>query len=156
MVGALGALTAGFMTFQPAAGQDLGSDCGELARVEFATDDWPQLTVELAIDPEARQRGLMFRESMELDHGMLFVFPNESRGGFWMRNTLIPLSIAFVATDGVIVSIHDMQPLDESVHAPPRAYRYALEVNQGWFDEHGVTAGQTMQFCLGTEPPTPR
>ena len=105
-----------------------------------------ELTVELARTAAERGRGLMFREAMAEDRGMLFVFGGETRTGFWMKDTKIPLSIAFIAGDGLILETQDMEPLSEELHTPARAYRYALEVNQGWFERHGLGAGDRVEI----------
>ena len=86
--------------------------------------------------------GLMLRERLAPNHGMVFVFEDKSQHCFWMRNTLIPLSIAFIEDDGTIVSIADMAPKSEASTCPPRAVRYALEMDQGWFAKSGVSGGQ--------------
>ena len=106
---------------------------GEGARAE--------LTVELARTPAERSRGLMLRESLGEDRGMLFVFAENTTGGFWMKDTSIALSIAFIAEDGTILGIQEMEPLSTEVHGPPGPYRYALEVNQGWFQQNGFDVG---------------
>lgn len=108
-----------------------------------------RLTVEIARSPQERQRGLMFRETLAADAGMLFDFGGESTSGFWMKDTLVPLSIAFVSPEGVIVDIQDMRPLDETVHYSPRPYRWAVEANQGWFSEHGVVIGDRVSVPQG-------
>jgi uncharacterized protein len=100
------------------------------------------LTVEIADTPQASENGLMFRDSLPEDRGMLFLFEQPKKASFWMRNTKIPLSIAYVDSDGKILEIKSMNPLDETV-VPSRSdeVAYALEVNQGWFDRHGITPG---------------
>lgn len=110
-----------------------------------------RLSVEVAATPAARGRGLMFREELPEDGGMLFVFPEEKVLEFWMRNTRIPLSIAFADGSGRIVRIADMDPLSETPVSSGAPARYALEVNRGWFDAHGVRSGD----ALGRLP-TPR
>ncbi len=105
-----------------------------------------ELTVELARTPAERRRGLMFREELPENRGMLFVFPNDTQAGFWMKDTLIPLSIAFIAADGAIVDIQRMEPLSLELHSPGALYRYALEVNQGWFQEHGFGPGDGVEI----------
>ncbi|MFM2068104.1 MAG: hypothetical protein RLZZ584_3013 [Pseudomonadota bacterium] len=102
------------------------------------------IRVELADNPATRQIGLMHRKSMPTNDGMLFVFERAELSCFWMRNTLIPLSIAFLADDGSIVNIADMKPLDETSHCPARPVRLALEMNQGWFVKHGLKAGDKL------------
>ncbi|MDC7221894.1 MAG: DUF192 domain-containing protein [Spirochaetales bacterium] len=99
------------------------------------------ITVELARTNEERQTGLMHRESLDEDRGMLFIFDDERTRSFWMKNTLIPLSIAYIDRDGVIVDIRDMEPLDTSSVPSAAPAMYALEVNQGKFREWGVRPG---------------
>ncbi len=105
-----------------------------------------ELTVELARTAGERSRGLMFREELAEDGGMLFIYVEDTEAGFWMKDTLIPLSIAFIAADGAILDIQDMEPLSEDTHRPSEAYRYALEVNQGWFREHGLGRGDRVEI----------
>lgn len=105
------------------------------------------LQVEIAQTQEAASLGLMFRESLPEDQGMLFVFPRQQILSFWMRNTFIPLDIAFIDEAGVIVDIQRMAPLDESIHyisAAPALY--ALEVNAGWFEKRGIKVGAKVKF----------
>lgn len=104
-----------------------------------------QLLVELADTEAERQQGLMYREGLAPGHGMLFVYPDERERGFWMRNTLIPLSIAFLDRQGRIVHIADMQPLDETTTRSQRPAMYAVEADQGWFAEHGVHVGAKVE-----------
>ena len=99
------------------------------------------VTAEIAATPQSRMIGLMMRERLAPNHGMVFVFEDKSQHCFWMRNTLIPLSIAFIEDDGTIVSIANMAPKSEASTCPPRAVRYALEMDQGWFAKRGVAAG---------------
>jgi uncharacterized membrane protein (UPF0127 family) len=100
------------------------------------------ITVEVADTPQASENGLMFRDSLPEDHGMLFIFDQPRKASFWMRNTKIPLSIAYADSDGKILEIKSMNPLDETV-VPSRSDEvdYALEVNQGWYTRHGITSG---------------
>jgi uncharacterized membrane protein (UPF0127 family) len=100
--------------------------------------------VEIAATPEQHQRGLMDRASMPADQGMLFDFGYETQTSFWMKDTLIPLSIAWFTHDGVIVDIQDMEALSEDLHTTRAAYWYALEVNKGFFATHGVKVGDTV------------
>jgi len=100
---------------------------------------------EVARTPETRTRGLMFRQSMPANRGMLFVFPYPERQCFWMKNTLIPLSIAFLDDRGAIVNIADMQPQSEDLHCSARPVRYALEMNQGWFAAKRIAPGATVK-----------
>jgi uncharacterized membrane protein (UPF0127 family) len=100
------------------------------------------IRVEVAATPDTREKGLMFRESLPPNTGMLFIFPETRRLSFWMKNTYIPLSIAFLDDDGIILNIEPMAPRDETSRTLSRGpARYALEMQQGWFEEHGVKAG---------------
>jgi len=101
--------------------------------------------VEIANTPAEREQGLMGRTELAEDAGMLFVFSREGTGAFWMKDTLIPLSIAYIDAGGRIVDIQDMQPLDETPHPPAAPYRYALEVNQGFFAQRGIEVGNTLE-----------
>jgi uncharacterized membrane protein (UPF0127 family) len=108
----------------------------------------PSLTLdaELADTPARRARGLMFRERLPSGAGMLFLFPTDVRTAFWMRDTRLPLSIAFIGADGRIQEIRDMQPFDESLVAPASAYRWALEIAQGWFAANDVGVGDRVRL----------
>jgi uncharacterized protein len=97
--------------------------------------------VEIADEPFEWSRGLMLRPALAEDAGLLFVFPGDVDYPFWMRDTPIPLSIAFIAADGQIVDLQDMAPGSTDLHVPAAPYRYALEVNQGYFARHGLTVG---------------
>ncbi len=99
------------------------------------------IRAEIAATDESRRTGLMFRESMKPTDGMLFVFDAPDQQCFWMRNTLIPLSIAFIRDDGTISNIADMVPMSTDTHCSRGAVRYGLEMNQGWFSERGIVAG---------------
>jgi len=109
------------------------------------------VVVEVADRMETRQRGLMERQSLPADHGMLFVYPAPRILGFWMRNTPIPLSIAFIeeledGKKGRIVNVEEMQPFVESSTVSHRPVRLALEMTKGWFTDHGVKAGDTFDL----------
>jgi len=88
----------------------------------------------------------MFRQQLGSGAGMLFIFPGDTSSGFWMQNTFVPLSIAFIDVDGVIVDIQDMEPLSTAIHSPGASYRWALEVNQGWFGVNGVVVGDVVSL----------
>jgi uncharacterized protein len=105
-----------------------------------------QIRVEVAKTDEERAKGLMERTSLGKDEGMLFIFEAEGNHGFWMKNTLLPLSIAFADKEGRIVRITDMKPLTLSVHNPPKPILYALEMNKGWFAANGIKAGDVIRF----------
>jgi uncharacterized membrane protein (UPF0127 family) len=108
-----------------------------------------QLQVEVAEDDGSRARGLMFRTQMPEDVGMIFIFPQDIDGAFWMQNTLIPLSIAFIGADGRILEIQDMQPQTTDFHRPAQRYRSALEANQGYFARSGVRPGDQAELRRG-------
>jgi uncharacterized protein len=114
------------------------------------------LTVELATTPAERQEGLMFREEMDEDRGMLFLFPAvQGEGhGFWMRNTYIPLTIAYLDADGTVLKLMDGTPLDETLLRPEVPYHAVLEVNQGWFERHNLGVGSVVD--LPEDAPTPQ
>jgi uncharacterized protein len=99
------------------------------------------LTVEIAAAPDTMARGLMHREHLPDDHGMLFIWPADQVVAMWMKNTLIPLSVAFIGSDFRVLNIADMEPHSRQVHPSHGPARYALELNQGWFARHGVEAG---------------
>lgn len=103
------------------------------------------LEVEIAATNQSRQRGLMHRHVMAEERGMLFVFEQAERLCFWMRNTYIPLSIAYLDKDATIIEIFDMQALDERSVCSTAPAQFALEVNQGWFERHHIQVGQRVQ-----------
>ncbi|MEN9995489.1 MAG: hypothetical protein RL462_265 [Pseudomonadota bacterium] len=99
------------------------------------------LQVQLAQDFEQRQIGLMWRKEMPQNEGMLFIFEQAGVQCFWMRNTLLPLTAAFVADDGTIVNLADMKPMNDNSHCSHKPVRYVLEMNQGWFAKRNIQAG---------------
>jgi uncharacterized membrane protein (UPF0127 family) len=103
-----------------------------------------KIVVEVAATPERRSLGLMNRFSLQPDHGMLFVFDYPEPQAFWMKNTFIPLSIAFVAADGRIINVDEMQPHDESTHTSRGPALYAIEMRKGWFTERGIKSGDVI------------
>jgi uncharacterized membrane protein (UPF0127 family) len=110
-----------------------------------------ELTTELALTDHQRMMGMMHRKSMDKDAGMLFVFPYAHRASFWMRNTTVPLSAAYIDPEGTILEIRDLQPLDEtSVVANSDQVQYVLEVNQGWFGRNNVQAGAVLRTERGS------
>jgi uncharacterized membrane protein (UPF0127 family) len=106
------------------------------------------LSIEVAKTPEERTRGLMERESLPEDGGMLFDFGGAVNSAFWMKDTSFPLSIAFVDSSGRITSIMDLEPFDETPVKPADEYRYAIEANRGWFSEHGIEEGFMVSIDL--------
>jgi uncharacterized membrane protein (UPF0127 family) len=117
-----------------------------------------ELIVELATTTPQHVQGLMFRTALAENHGMLFIFDRDRDGGFWMKNTYIPLDIAYLAEDGTVLEIVHGVPLDETVLTPQRPYRYVLEVNGGWFERHGLGVGAKVSIpsaALLPQRPTP-
>lgn len=103
-----------------------------------------RIEAEVAATPDSRSFGLMQRKTMAVQQGMLFVFPVAARHCMWMRNTRLPLSVAFLDGAGRIINIEDMQPQTEDNHCATKPARYALEMNLGWFKERGLAAGYTL------------
>jgi len=106
------------------------------------------IDTQVAATPEQRSTGLMFRRDMPQSEGMLFVFEQASQQCFWMKNTVLPLTAAFVADDGTIVNLANMKPQTTDSHCSTQPVRYVLEMNQGWFGKKGIKAG----FKLGGKP----
>jgi uncharacterized protein len=104
-----------------------------------------KLSVEMASTPGTRETGLMNRFSLQPDHGMLFVFEAPQPLAFWMKDTYIPLSIAFVDRNGRILNIEDMRPQDEATHWSKGQALYAIEMRQGWFAAKGIAAGDVVR-----------
>jgi uncharacterized membrane protein (UPF0127 family) len=107
------------------------------------------IRAEVVSDPGTRAQGLMYRKSMAQNAGMLFIFDEAEVHCMWMKNTLIPLSVAFIDDNGGIVNIADMEPHSEASHCAARPVRYALEMNRGWFAARGIKPGTR----LGGVPP---
>jgi uncharacterized membrane protein (UPF0127 family) len=103
------------------------------------------IQIEIAKTTEQRNTGLMHRKHLPAEKGMFFVFEHPQKLCFWMKNTLIPLSIAFIDDNGLITDILDMQPLDETPRCSSKEAQYALEVNQGWFDKKQIHIGELIK-----------
>ena len=99
------------------------------------------IQTEVAATPSSQQLGLMYRKELATNSGMLFIFNDKAGHCFWMKNTLIPLSIAFLEDDGKIINIEEMLPQTENNHCPTRATRFALEMNSEWFSSRKFTPG---------------
>jgi len=132
--------------------------------VSFSQEPWAQegkeslvpltikgktIKVEVVRTEKEKERGLMFRERMGKDEGMLFVYEREERLSFWMKNTRLSLSIAFIDKGGRIVDIQDMEPFSLETHRSAYPARYALEMNRGWFAREGIKVGDLVKI-----PPT--
>lgn len=113
---------------------------GEMPVMELRAGFY-RIEAEVAATDQNRQIGLMNRKAMAQQRGMLFVFSHENTHCMWMRNTFIPLSVAFMDADGVIINIEDMQPQTENNHCARKPARYALEMNLGWFAQRGIKPG---------------
>jgi len=103
------------------------------------------IQAEVARNPEERATGLMFRQTMGTNEGMLFAFEEPATQCFWMKNTLLPLSAAFIGDDGTIVNIEDMAPRSLDSHCSTKPVRFVLEMNQGWFAKRGIKPGSKLQ-----------
>lgn len=105
-----------------------------------------KITAEIADKPMQRTMGLMFREKLDPDSGMLFIMPRPGPASFWMKNTKIPLSVAYINDSGMILEIHDLKPHDETpVPSQFSTILYALEMDQGWFTKNGILPGDTLR-----------
>lgn len=113
--------------------------------VELRAGD-TKILAEVAADKASRSKGLMFRERLETDQGMLFVYETPAVKCFWMKNTKIPLSVAFIDDSGAIVKIDDLKPFDESPRCSGTPVLFALEMEQGWFERHGIAAGTRLNL----------
>lgn len=110
-----------------------------------------EIVAEQALSEQEIRAGMMFRTEMGENEGMLFVFAGPMRASFWMRNTLLPLSCAYIDPEGVILEIRDMKPLDESpIEAQSDRVQYVLEMRQGWFDRHDVKPGMLVRTERGS------
>jgi uncharacterized protein len=103
------------------------------------------IKAEVAANGAQREKGLMFRTQMGKNEGMLFVFPQLGYHAMWMRNTLIPLSVAYIDESGKILSIHEMEPQNDTAHQAAGPARYALEMNAKWYSQHKVAVGDTIK-----------
>lgn len=122
-----------------------GFEKGDLAILN-SSGEKITLEVELALTPEARQQGYMHRKNVNPGEGMLFVFPADQVLSFWMKDTSVPLSIAYISSKGKILEIHDLTPFSENSVSSSRSVRYALEVPRGWFKDSGIAEGCYVEF----------
>ncbi|BEP91916.1 hypothetical protein GmRootA79_03000 [Acidovorax sp. A79] len=122
-----------------------------LRRVEL-TAGMHRIDAQVALAPQERQTGLMHRKEMPQHEGMLFVFEQPAQQCFWMKNTLLPLTAAFVEDDGTIVNLADMKPQTLDSHCSAKPVRYVLEMNQGWFAQKGIKAGAKLSGALFRRP----
>lgn len=136
LTGAILATSALIAHAQPAASNQTGLPIAELSTGIHV------IHAEVANTDDTRRTGLMFRKSLPTNGGMLFIFDTPEMQCFWMRNTPLPLSIAFITEDGTIANIADMAPYSDDTHCSAQPVRYALEMTQGWFESRGVKASQ--------------
>ena len=129
------------LTANPSLAQNINTN---LPVIELKTGIY-RIQAEVASSPQARQVGLMNRSSMPTDSGMLFIFDQKATHCFWMSNTKIPLAIAFIADDGKIVNIEEMQAETLNNHCPKAPIRYALEMNRQWFSQRAIGPGSVIQ-----------
>ena len=112
-----------------------------------------KLQLEVVTTAALRSKGLMFRRTLKKNHGMLFVYPFAAQRSFWMKNTYIPLSIAYIDQFGTILEVYDMDPVDESgnykIYPSKKPMQMALEVNYGWFRTHGLGPGDSLHIPRG-------
>jgi uncharacterized membrane protein (UPF0127 family) len=141
-------------------GDDPGADSGSAGlatdRATFSTDNGDVQTsaLEVADNDQERTRGLMERTELPADGGMVFVFPGGTSGPFWMKNTLIPLSIAFWNDEGTVLDILEMVPCEAEscpLYSPGITYTHALEMNAGWFADNGIEIGDRVELVVATE-----
>jgi hypothetical protein len=110
-----------------------------------------EITAELAVKPKEVMTGMMFRKSIEENEGMLFIFARPQRAAFWMKNVSVPLSCAYIDSEGTILEVHDMKPFDENtIQAGTDQVQYVLEMKQGWFDRHNVGKGTLVRTEKGS------
>ena len=109
------------------------------------------IRAEVAADYDSRMTGLMHRSSMPSNAGMLFIFDDSQRQCMWMKNTLIPLAVAFIDESGVVINIEEMAPQTEDSHCASRPSRYALEMNKGWFAARGIKPGSRLGGIPGAK-----
>lgn len=127
-----------------ATAQTAGEPQMNLQRTELSAG-MHRIHAQVAQTPRQREVGLMHRKEMPAAEGMLFVFEQPAMQCFWMKNTLLPLTAAFVADDGTIVNLADMQPMTEDSHCSRKPVRYVLEMNQGWFKQKGIAEGAQLR-----------
>ena len=108
-----------------------------------------EIRVEVADTEQSRLRGLMYRDRLAQDSGMIFLYPRAQVSAMWMKNTRIALSVAFIDANGHILNIAEMDPYSEQAHASSGAAAYALEMNRGWFSKRGIKAGDSVQGLKG-------
>lgn len=122
----------------------LAASAAQAQAISYVVLKGKSFYVEVADNDPARMKGLMFREHMPADRGMIFLFPEEAMQAFWMKNTLIPLAVAFVADDGTVVNVDEMKPQTLNPHCSTKPVRFVLEMNTGWFAKRGIKEGSKL------------
>ena len=139
---ALGALSAFFCIAATAQAQPLPQTNLPVVQLNAGMHN---IHAQVAKTPDQRATGLMHRKDMPQHEGMLFVFEQPSVQCFWMKNTLLPLSIAFLADDGTVINVRDMQPQAQDSHCSDKPVRFVLEMNHGWFAKRGIKPGSRLR-----------
>ena len=121
-------------------------------KIHFSSAPEISLRVRIAADPESRARGLMYQTRLDENEGLLLVFPQAVKQAIWMRNVVLPLSVACVSRDGAVIDLLELEAMDETHHHPVAEYQYIVEANAGWFLRHGVRIGDQMTFDSGGGP----
>ena len=131
-----------------------GFSCHQTIKTDLPTTSLrlgdKEIVVEVANKPATRSAGLMFRKEMDIDNGMLFVFPDSAPRSFWMKNTMIPLSIAFIDEKGIVLNILEMPPETENSFFSRGSAKFALEMNSGWFDRNKIKPGDAIVGVLSS------
>jgi len=127
-------------------GQPMPAGGGQVVRTTKIRIGGVEVSAEIADNQDLRARGLMYRDSLAENHGMLFVYGTAEVRSFWMRNTRIPLDIAFIDANGAILNIEHMEPQSDQNYYSRGPMMYALEMSQGWFEANGVGAGDRLEF----------
>jgi uncharacterized membrane protein (UPF0127 family) len=144
--GEAGGSDSGSAATDQQAGQPVPAGAGQVVRTTQIRIGSVEVTAEIADNEELRGRGLMNRDSLAENHGMLFVYGTAQVRSFWMRNTRIPLDIAFIDANGVIINIEQMEPQSDQNYYSQGPMMYALEMDQGWFEANGVGPGGRLEF----------
>ena len=144
--GEAGGTGAGGVATDQQTGQPVPAGGGQVVRTTQIRIGGVEVTAEIADNEELRGKGLMNRDSLAENHGMLFVYGAAQVRSFWMRNTRIPLDIAFIDANSVIINIEHMEPQSDQNYYSQGPMMYALEMDQGWFEANGVGPGDRLEF----------
>lgn len=137
-----------FLLLTPTVTSPIDDRCGEAPTASFVlAPDGTRLWIRVASTQSEQERGLMFQDHLPTDNGMLFTFTEATRVGFWMRDTPMPLSVAWLTRDQQVIEVQEMQPMSEQVHLSPQPYLYAVEANPTWFAAHRIRPGDHLRIC---------